>query len=306
MIPCILVLASFILPHNELNRSKKLKLGNESLDVERTGLKIKAVTFDLWETLIFEREGCSSLRNKLRCKHLAQSFTNLGIRVTIKQVELAFKELTSYLVKVWETNNDVSHIDQLRFIYKFISKGSSTLEEEWVKELDSAFIFPMFEVPVYINPDVYSLLNILKKHNRKVGLISNTGITPGVALREFLIKERVSDYFDDMIYSEEVGIRKPNPRIFHLAAEHLGIKPEEIVHVGDNLRTDVWGAKYANLKTIYLSSVEGRDSIAESDPTSIIALSRKMDDITREQAKADIEIKRLSEVIEAIKQIENS
>ncbi len=272
----------------------------------RTGLKIKAVTFDLWETLIFEREGCSSLRNDLRCKHLAQSLTNLGIRVSIEQVELAFKELTSYLVRVWETNNDVSHIDQLRFIHKFVSKGSSTLEEKWVKELDSAFVFPMFEVPAYINPDGYNLLGILKKNNIKVGLISNTGITPGVALREFLMKERVSDYFDDMIYSEEVGIRKPDPRIFHLAAKHLGIKPKEIVHVGDNLRTDVWGAKYADLKTIYLSSVEGRDSMAESDPTSLIALSRRMDGISREQAKPDIEIKRLSEVTEAIRRLENS
>lgn len=106
-------------------------------------------------------------------------------------------------------------------------------------------------------------------------------------MRKFLANESVTEYFDLMIFSEEIGIRKPDRRIFHLAARRLGVQPSEIVHVGDNLKTDVWGAKTAGLKAIYFSSQEGRDRIAESDPNSLVSLaktrqSRKLQDSSRQ------------------------
>jgi putative hydrolase of the HAD superfamily len=79
-----------------------------------------------------------------------------------------------------------------------------------------------------------------------------------------------------MLFSDEVGVRKPDPRIFRIAAEKLGVAPNEIIHVGDNLKSDVWGAKNAGFTAVYLSTETGRDRIAESDPASLVAISRDL------------------------------
>lgn len=46
------------------------------------------------------------------------------------------------------------------------------------------------------------------------------------------------------VYSQ-VAAEKPNPIIFLKACELLGVKPEEAVHVGDDRRNDIWGARDA-------------------------------------------------------------
>jgi putative hydrolase of the HAD superfamily len=107
-----------------------------------------------------------------------------------------------------------------------------------------------------------------------------------------------------MIFSEEVGIRKPDPKIFQLVARRLNVQPAEIVHVGDNLRMDVWGAKNAGLKAIHFSTQEGRDRIAESDPNSLVSLSRKLGNLEGTKIVPDNEIGSLAILMEAIEKLE--
>ena len=45
----------------------------------------------------------------------------------------------------------------------------------------------------------------------------------------------VMSYLDTMLYSEKEGVEKPSSEIFHRACERLGLKPEETVHIGDEL-----------------------------------------------------------------------
>jgi len=67
----------------------------------------------------------------------------------------------------------------------------------------------------------------------------------------------VTKFFDLMIFSEEVGIRKPDRKIFNMAACGLMVTPCEVVHVGDNLKSDACGAKNVGFKAVHLSSEEG-------------------------------------------------
>jgi putative hydrolase of the HAD superfamily len=66
-----------------------------------------------------------------------------------------------------------------------------------------------------------------------------------------------------MLFSDEIGIRKPNKQIFQTAAEKSKTQPCSIVHVGDNLKCDVWGAKNAGFKAIHFSTDAGKDREAE-------------------------------------------
>lgn len=266
---------------------------------------IKAVTFDLWETLLLEKDGASARRTTVRCKNLSKALNKFGVQLSVEQIDSALKKTTSQLVELWEVNKDISHLEQLKLIVKNASDGSVTMKKEWVNELTSAYIDPVLKVRPYLNPDAPKVLKNLKKQNKLIGLICNTGLTPGISLRRLLATEDVARYFDLMVFSEEVGIRKPDARIFHLVSDKLKVRPGEIVHVGDNLKVDVWGAKNAGFKAIHFSNEEGRDKIAESDPNSLVAISRRLGGLKKEQLVPDKEIGSLTMTMKAIEELEN-
>ena len=267
---------------------------------------IKAVTFDLWETLLFERNGASNRRNTRRCQNLAKTLGQFGLKVSTNDVDSATKEMISGLLPIWEKNKDVTTVEELRLLLKTVSKAKVELKHEWINELTSAYVSPIFEVPPYPNPDARDALIWIKNRGIRIGLICNTGITPANGLRKVLEDHDLEKYFNTMIFSNEVGIRKPDPEIFHLAADKLGVKPSETVHVGDNLKADVWGAKNAGFKTIFFDSNEGKDGIAEADPTSLVAQSRKIDPLKKDQVTADKRITTFKMIAQIIEELENT
>jgi putative hydrolase of the HAD superfamily len=78
----------------------------------------------------------------------------------------------------------------------------------------------------------------------KTGLISNTW-GDGLAYDRALLEE----LFDAVVLSGEVGLHKPQPKIFHLSAERIGVAPEECVFV-DDLRENCEGAEAVGMKAI--------------------------------------------------------
>jgi FMN phosphatase YigB (HAD superfamily) len=70
-----------------------------------------------------------------------------------------------------------------------------------------------------------------------VAIVSNA--SSGAVHRDYLVKTGLSDYFVAEIYSDEVGLRKPNPDIMMLGCEAVGVAPENCWYVGDHLDRDV-------------------------------------------------------------------
>jgi epoxide hydrolase-like predicted phosphatase len=77
------------------------------------------------------------------------------------------------------------------------------------------------------------LLDFLRglRPERKVGLISNAW----TGLRAMILRQGYADVFDELIISAEVGVMKPDARIYQLALERLGVRPEESVFLDDVL-----------------------------------------------------------------------
>lgn len=63
----------------------------------------------------------------------------------------------------------------------------------------------------------------------------------------------VSEFVDVLIDSEDIGCRKPDPRIFHVAAAALGVEPAETVMVGDSLPRDMAGARAAGMRHVWVA-----------------------------------------------------
>lgn len=83
--------------------------------------------------------------------------------------------------------------------------------------------------------------------------------------------------FSQIIESAVVGVRKPDPRIFSLGVEALGLKPDEVVVVGDSIDKDIVPARQAGCHTVWFRG-EGwtDDPVDESLPDRIITDLREL------------------------------
>ncbi|HKF77769.1 MAG TPA: HAD family hydrolase [Candidatus Dormibacteraeota bacterium] len=92
----------------------------------------------------------------------------------------------------------------------------------------------------------------LRRAGLRLGVVSDTGFSPGRVLRRFLDGAGLLQHFETaaLTFSDEVGVPKPDPRIFRAAATGLGVQPVEIVHVGDLRGTDVAGAQAMGMGSV--------------------------------------------------------
>jgi HAD superfamily hydrolase (TIGR01549 family) len=101
-------------------------------------------------------------------------------------------------------------------------------------------------------PDLAQTLAALQALGLRLGVISNTRWRAPWHDRE-LAHHGVLSYFPVRIYSADLRIRKPDPRIFAAGLTALGeVPPDEVLYVGDKLGTDVVGAQQAGLRTAWL------------------------------------------------------
>ncbi len=66
----------------------------------------------------------------------------------------------------------------------------------------------------------------------------------------------IAKYFDNVITSENVGVKKPNPKVFHFALEKTKAKTYESIMIGDNLEADIYGAKNVGMKAVFFNPVK--------------------------------------------------
>ena len=116
-------------------------------------------------------------------------------------------------------------------------------------------------------PDSRPLLERLSKRHQKLGIISNVS-SHDVAV-EILRKVGLLDYFQSVVTSAFVGIRKPDPGIFLYALMQFGLKPDEAVIVGDSEKHDVWGGKITGMKTILVKKGNLHEGLADHEFESL-------------------------------------
>ncbi len=84
----------------------------------------------------------------------------------------------------------------------------------------------------------------------KLGLVTNG---PSRTQRPKIEQFQLIDYLDLLIVSEEVGVAKPDPAIFAIALEQLGVAPSEALFVGDSPEFDLRGAAAAGMPFIWMN-----------------------------------------------------
>lgn len=113
-------------------------------------------------------------------------------------------------------------------------------------------------------PDRTQVLSDLARRY-PLALVSNFDHAP--TARAILEREGLTASFDEIVISDEVGVCKPHPEIFHHAARALSVDPRACLHVGDSEEADIAGAVGAGLRAIHVAMAEDADS---SDTRSTI------------------------------------
>jgi HAD superfamily hydrolase (TIGR01509 family) len=97
-----------------------------------------------------------------------------------------------------------------------------------------------------------SLLKHLRDNGCSLGLVSN--FADGDEGRDLLAHLKLTSYFDVVVFSGDVGWRKPDRRIFETTLSALHVEAREVLHIGDELRADIWGAGQCGMTTVWLNT----------------------------------------------------
>jgi len=99
-----------------------------------------------------------------------------------------------------------------------------------------------------LDPSAIPVLKEFKK-NKKIALVSNFDYPPHIY--SVLSKMSIYEYFDSIVISGEVGVKKPDPTIFSFALKQTGLRNDEVVYIGD-APEDIQGARAAGIYPILI------------------------------------------------------
>jgi putative hydrolase of the HAD superfamily len=102
--------------------------------------------------------------------------------------------------------------------------------------------------PQALLTDVVPCLQVLKASGYRLGVLANQQAW----IREAMTRDGIAGFFDLWSVSEEIGIEKPDARIFAHALDQAGVEPSRAAMVGDRLDNDVRPAKAAGMRGIWL------------------------------------------------------
>jgi putative hydrolase of the HAD superfamily len=217
---------------------------------------MKAVTFDLWHTLLWDppvtARSFHQVADEHRVTRLVRNLSRLGRRMTRQEVEEAYRRHVKGLIQTWRQFEDVS-------VEGRMARLAADLDMAWPdEELDAALRDAVGSVllryPPRVSEGAREALEVLRARDVAIGIISNTGTTWGEALRPVLENAGLSGLLAVTTFSDEVGVRKPRPEIFRKTLARLGAEPADAVHVGDRMLADVAGAKAAGMRGVLFTN----------------------------------------------------
>ncbi len=228
-------------------------------------MRLKAVTFDLWQTLLLDTPDGLRRARAGRIQGAWAALRRQGIPLELAQAEGAYDAVGVRLEQLWATRRDVGSRGQVRFFLEHLGLAETVRPEDPLMDaLEEAYSSPILSALPTVNDGATEALARLQDRGQRLGLICNTGRTSGRMLRVVLSRLGLTSFLSVLTFSDEVGLRKPHPEVFRRTLSALGVSPREAVHVGDDPRTDVAGARGVGMRAIHLSREGGLSQNAGS------------------------------------------
>lgn len=214
---------------------------------------INAVTFDLWQTLILDNRELGLQRAQARLDGARETLAQEGVHYDPEHIREAYRGCYRSCRAVRNDNKDVSFRRQVEIFIDLIEGGlSARLPEPVICEIERSYAESFFEFPPKFHDATQATLESISAMGLSIGLISNTGMTPGYTFRQFLDQHGLLQYFDVLTFSDEVLLAKPSDEIFLMTINALDSAPDAAIHVGDHVSNDVVGANRVGMKSVWI------------------------------------------------------
>jgi len=227
------------------------------------GKNIKAITFDLWDTVIDDdsdepKRAALGLRSKRDERHyVVWNVLNKNDPISLQVVSRVYEEVNDEFNRVWHDEYVTWTVKQ-RIGHILNELGRTLSQREFV---DTVAALEDMEIEIPPNPvdGVGAALEEISK-DYPLAVVSDTIISPGRNLRRWLDMHGLLQNFSGTAFSDEVGKSKPHPAIFQSAATQLGVDLKEMVHIGDREHNDIKGAHALGMKAILFTATRGTDA----------------------------------------------
>jgi HAD superfamily hydrolase (TIGR01549 family) len=231
---------------------------------------LRAVTFDLWNTLVMDLRGQE--REARRAQLVREELAALGVAVAPALVEEALKSTFDFFDRIWIGEHRTPLCGELVDAL-FEALGVEAPEQVRTRVV-AAFEDLLLELPPDPMPGAVDTIPQLAERYR-LAVICDTGYSPGRVLRVLLERHDMLRHFEYLFFSNEHGLSKPDVRVFHHTLAQLGVRPSQAAHVGDIQRTDIAGAQAAGMRALHFIGANDSDAPRSTGD----ALVRRFDEL---------------------------
>jgi HAD superfamily hydrolase (TIGR01509 family) len=212
---------------------------------------IEAVTVDFWGTLVLEGPYADERYRHRRLVDFEAILTAAGHPVTGPALARGYTVSGRELGRLWSENRDITVEGHVAAVLDGAASGlGERVGPETMAALVQAYARPALLAPPTADARAREGIEAVGARGIRLAVLSNTMRTPGLALRKVLALHGLLEPFAHLTFSDEVGVRKPAPEIFHLTLRRLGVPADRAVHVGDDPVLDVEGARAAGMRVI--------------------------------------------------------
>jgi putative hydrolase of the HAD superfamily len=213
---------------------------------------IRAIAFDLWETLITDTPEQARAQERLRLQRMEEILATRGFAATAAAIEGAYRRLWRRCHDLyWSVDRDIPCRRQIDHFLEALQIDPRSFDMPTLAALEDAYANAAIDVLPAMVSGAEEVVRNLRSRGFRLGLISNTGRTPGSALREVLHRLGLGSAIDAMVFSNEHGHCKPVPSIFETLRGALDVTFGEMLFVGDNLYVDVYGAQSCGMRAVH-------------------------------------------------------
>jgi len=211
-------------------------------------MKITTVFFDLGSTLVYSKDPWPPIYEQAD-RAMVGVLRRAGISINQASFLTEFGGfIQSYYQKQYEDNIEPTSLAALRNL--LIQKGFPDVQDVVLLEAMEA-MYAVTQKNWYQEEDAIETLEILKSRGYRMGIISNTSDDQNV--QGIVNQSGLRPYFEYILTSAALGIRKPDMRIFQAALDHFQVPPVAAAMVGDLLQTDMLGANQMGIYSIWIT-----------------------------------------------------
>jgi putative hydrolase of the HAD superfamily len=174
--------------------------------------------------------------------------------------ELTHDDLWAVKKRIWKAHPELAHnVTALRQMFlrevQLAAGFDQRSAEEGARAAFEVFLRERQQVELYAQ--ALDVLQTLAGQFR-LGALTNGNAD--------VYKTDAGEYFDFAFLAEDIGASKPAPDMFQAALETTGVRPEEVLHVGDNPEHDVLGALRVGMRTVWINAQCSDWEVADAAP----------------------------------------